>query len=48
MVNAGSEHNSLEFTVESIRQYWSIIGRHRYPNAKKLMICADGDGFNKS
>ena len=48
MVNVGNDHDTSEFAVESIRQWWSIIGRHRYPNAKKLMICADGGGSNGS
>ena len=48
MVNVGNDHDTSEFAVESIRQWWSIIGRHRYPDAKKLMICADGGGSNGS
>ena len=48
MVNVGNDHDTSEFAVESIRQWWSIVGKHRYPNAKKLMICADGGGSNGS
>ncbi len=48
MVNVGNDHDTSEFAVESIRQWWSLIGRHRYPDAKKLLICADGGGFNGS
>ena len=48
MVNIGSDHDTSEFAVESVRQWWSLIGRHRYPDAKKLLICADGGGSNGS
>ncbi len=48
MVNVGTDHDTSEFAVESIRQWWSLIGRHRYPGAKKLLICADGGGSNGS
>ncbi len=48
MVNIGNDHDTSEFAVESVRQWWSLIGRHRYPDAKKLLICADGGGSNGS
>jgi len=48
MVNVGNDHDTSEFAVESIRQWWSLIGKHRYPGAKKLLICADGGGSNGS
>ncbi len=48
MVNIGNDHDASEFAVESVRQWWSLIGRHRYPDAKKLLICADGGGSNGS
>ena len=48
MVNVGMSYDTSEFAVESIRQWWLMFGRINYPNAKKLMICADGGGSNGS
>ena len=48
MVNIGNDHDTSEFAVENVRQWWSLIGRHRYPDAKRLLICADGGGSNGS
>ena len=41
-------YDTSEFAVESIRQWWVMFGRNNYPNAKGLMICADGGGSNGS
>ncbi|EQD66259.1 Transposase, Rhodopirellula-type, partial [mine drainage metagenome] len=48
MVNVGKSHDTSEFAVESIRQWWLLMGKDRYPGAKELMICADGGGSNGS
>ncbi len=48
MVNVGKSHDTSEFAVESIRQWWFLMGKERYPDAKELMICADGGGSNGS
>jgi len=48
MVNVGMSYDTSEFAVESIRQWWLMFGRNNYPNAKGLMICADGGGSNGS
>src|SRR3989338_1922449 len=47
-VNVGIDHNTSEFAVESIRQWWNNIGKKNYPNTKELLICADGGGSNAS
>ena len=47
-VNVGIDHNTSEFAVESIRQWWDNIGKKNYPNTKELLICADGGGSNAS
>jgi len=47
-VNVGIDHNTSEFAVESIRQWWNNIGKKNYPNTKALLICADGGGSNAS
>ncbi len=48
MVNVGISYDTSEFAVESIRQWWLMFGRINYPNAKELMISADGGGSNGS
>ena len=47
-VNVGIDHNTSEFAVESIKQWWNNIGKKNYPNTKELLICADGGGSNAS
>ena len=47
-VNVGIDHNTSEFAVESIRQWWNKIGKKNYSHAKELLICADGGGSNAS
>jgi DDE family transposase len=47
-VNVGMTHDTSEFAVNSILQWWNCMGKIRYPNAKKLLICADGGGSNGS
>jgi len=47
-VNVGVSHDTAEFAVESIDRWWRMLGRHRYPNATKLLITADGGGSNGS
>ena len=48
LVNVGMSYDTAEFAVESIRQWWHRLGRCHYPNAKGLLICADGGGSNGS
>lgn len=48
MVNVGITHNTAEFAVESIRRWWKLIGGKEYPEAKKILICADSGGSNGS
>lgn len=47
-VNVGIDHNTSEFAVESIKQWWKNVGKINYPSAKELLICADGGGSNAS
>jgi transposase len=47
-VNVGISHDTAEFAVESIRQWWRRVGRRHYPQARTLLICADGGGSNGS
>ncbi len=47
-VNVGTDHDTGEFAVASIRGWWRHEGRKIYPDATKLLITADGGGSNGS
>jgi transposase len=40
-VNVGLSHDTAEFAVESIRQWWRAFGKKHYPKSRELLICAD-------
>jgi len=46
VVNVGITHETAEFAVESIRRWWQLLGRKSYPQARRLLICADAGGSN--
>jgi hypothetical protein len=46
VVNVGISHDTAEFAVESIRRWWRLDGRRGYPQAGRLLICADSGGSN--
>ena len=48
LVNVGKSYNTAEFAVESIRQWWNLVGKYRYAGCRELLICADGGGSNGS
>lgn len=45
-VNVGCDHDTASFAVASIRRWWWSMGQEVYPDAKELLICADGGGSN--
>jgi len=45
-VNVGMTHDTAEFAVESLRQWWRRYGRRSYPEATGWLVCADGGGSN--
>ena len=47
-VSVGTDHDTAAFAVESIRRWWQTMGEPLYPNAKRLLITADGGGSNGS
>jgi hypothetical protein len=47
-VSVGVDHDTAEFAVETIRRRWNRMGIRVYPQAKKLLITADGGGSNGS
>ena len=47
-VNVGTCADTGEFAVESIRKWWRQLGKVAYPDAKELLVSADGGGSNGS
>ena len=47
-VSVGVDHDTAEFAVQSIRNWWQQMGQKLYPNAKRICITADGGGSNGS
>lgn len=47
-VNVGMTHDTAEFAVASLRQWWRLFGRRHYAGARELLLCADGGGSNGS
>ncbi len=47
-VTVGVDHDTSAFAVATLRSWWETIGRERYPDAKRLLICADSGGSNGS
>ena len=45
-VSVGADHDTSAFAVETLRRWWHTVGRHRYPDTDRLLICADGGGSN--
>ncbi len=45
-VSVGTDHDTAAFAVESIRRWWRTMGKPLYPEAKRLLITADGGGSN--
>jgi len=47
-VSVGTDHDTAAFAVSTIRRWWFSMGMDLYPDAKKLVITADGGGSNGS
>lgn len=47
-VNLGTDHDTGEFAVESIRIWWNTIGKYSFPDSKRIYINCDGGGSNGS
>ena len=45
-VTVGTDHDTGAFAVASIRGWWCAEGRQLYPDARSLLITADGGGSN--
>jgi hypothetical protein len=47
-VSVGTDHDTATFAVSTIRRWWFSMGKPLYPDAKKIVITADGGGSNGS
>jgi hypothetical protein len=47
-VSVGVDHDTSDFAVDSILSWWKRMGKETYPQAKELLIMADGGGSNSS
>jgi hypothetical protein len=47
-VSVGIDHDTAECAVDTIRRWWSCMGRLAYPRAQRVLITADGGGSNGS
>jgi transposase len=47
-VSVGIDHDTASFAVNAIRRWWRVMGHQRYPDARRLVITADGGGSNGS
>jgi transposase len=45
-VNVGTDHDTGEFAVASIRGWWRYEGKRLYPSATTILITADAGGSN--
>jgi hypothetical protein len=45
-VSVGITHDTAEFAVASIQQWWEQLGCQRYPTPSRLLITADSGGSN--
>ena len=47
-VNLGTSHDTPEFAGKSVLHWWECVGKHTFPNTKRLYITCDGGGSNGS
>jgi len=47
-VNVGTDADTGQFAVESIRRWWLTMGANTYPDTRRLLITADSGGSNGS
>lgn len=45
-VSVGSDGDTAQFAVETIRRWWNTVGQVAYPQASTLLITADAGGSN--
>jgi len=47
-VSVGTDHDTAEFAVATVRRWWEQMGAPTYRQASELLITADGGGSNSS
>ena len=47
-VSVGIDHDTAAFAVETVRRWWRHMGRPLYPDARRLLITADGGGSSRN
>jgi hypothetical protein len=47
-VNVGTDADTAQLAVNSLRTWWTDIGRDAYPDARRLLVTADSGGSNGS
>jgi len=47
-VSVGIDHDTAAFAVATVRRWWQNLGQPLYPDARELLITADGGGSNGS
>jgi Rhodopirellula transposase DDE domain len=45
-VSVGIDHDTSVFAVATIEKWWEQMGKKKYPNARRILITADGGGSN--
>jgi len=45
-VSVGTDHDTAEFAVNTIRSWWTTVGAAVYPGARRLLVTADAGGSN--
>ena len=45
-VSVGDDADTAGFAVATISRWWAQMGRLRYPDATRLLVCADAGGSN--
>ena len=47
-IQIGTSHDTTQFACDSIRYWWNIYGKQRYPFADSILLLCDGGGSNSS
>jgi hypothetical protein len=45
-VSVGIDHDTAQFAVQSLENWWRQMGQERYPAATELLVTGDGGGSN--
>ena len=45
-VSVGIDHDTSVFAVATIEKWWQQMGKDKYPDARRILITADGGGSN--